>query len=385
MGWWLFARQLTGPLGEALALDTGIRQQQMLWTESILLGWGQGTLERLVEVFAQPVEAVIAPWGGPTCLLATGGLVGFAALTALLIYLAARHRERWDRGGDPRRAAAADAAALGALWTGGVVLAGGPRSELVLLMIAGWTALALIKTAPDPPARQAAIPASHRVTGVLLGLLAALAFVLALPTWGSAILRQAPRPGTPAQVHRQRLGLAARLNPFEPAIALAQAAAWRQAMTDSEHWQESLYLRVVGLYRRAERLDPYQPLISLNLAHFQALCDRQEAAVLTVQDALERMPADRELITWLYSFARRQGLSTLAYRMLRHGQQVDPTHPAWWHQCYVRASRLGQGPQARWALAVALTCDPGDPDLVREAWSARQPAAPPPPAPIPEN
>jgi hypothetical protein len=299
-----------------------------------------------------------------------------AILALLLIYLMARPRRRANLESNLEAVRAAQWSTVSALVMGGFFLGGGPRSELALFALAGWIALAL--TAPSRSQVPSRLPASQLAAGGLLGVAAALALLLVLPAVGVSLARGAGRLQATPILYRQRLALAGRFNPFDPRIPLALATSRRQSMSETDPWDEFDYLRVVGLYRHAARLDPYDPSIPLRLAEFQTYWDRQEEAVLTVQQALERLPSDPSLIGWLYDFSERHGYTALAERMLRRAQQNEPARVFWWRERALKERQLGQLPRAARALAVAMTRSPGDPQLVRDAWRSNQPSAPPP-------
>ena len=135
-------------------------------------------------------------------------------------------------------------------------------------------------------------------------------------------------------------------------------------------WSESSYLRVVHLYRQAEQLDPYETLYPLRLAIFQLECDRSKDAVRTTRQALERRPNSLDLLNWYYLTATRLNLDAEARLALERGLLTAPMDNRWWLRRYRLARRQGEGPQARAALAVALTANLEDPSLIQAARRA---------------
>ncbi|MEN6625856.1 MAG: hypothetical protein ABFD69_06470 [Candidatus Sumerlaeia bacterium] len=379
VGWRLIEAQQPRAIDAALRMAEGMRQQELLWTRSLLLGWGHGTLERLMEAFARPMAIDPPPWGGVNYLLATGGLAGLALLLVLLVYMMLWPRGRWGIETEPLAPAAAHWGVMPLLMTGGMLLMGGPRSEMAVLALAGWLALTLVKARIDP-ARGQALPMSHIAGGALIALTAGvLIFSLAMPTWGTSILLRTNIDAMAPESYRARLDRAARLNEHDPRIRMMLARSWRQTMTNTPGWSESNFLRVVGLYNTAAGLDPYDTLIPMRLAEFLVAADRP--AIAEIEVALDRMPKDPALIRLLLAEANREKRPDLAYQMVRRGLMVQPAEPAWWLEQAQMAEELGQIPLAQRSLAIALTGGLDDPrgTYIRAAWVARKgvPAVPP--------
>lgn len=384
IGWRLVQLQQPAAIERALQMAEGLRQQEILWTHSMLFGWGHGTLEQLMEAFAQPKAIEPSPWGGVSYLLATGGLVGFGLLMIMLIYMMLWPRGRWGIETEPLAPAAAHWGVMPLLMTGGMLLSGGPRSEIVVLAIAGWLALALVKARIDPGRPEGGLPVSHVAGGTVLALTAAVLIVsLARPAWGSSILIRTSMAAMSPEDYRARLERAAELNRHEPAIRKALAQSWRQTMTATPGWRESYYLNVVRLYQEAAALDPYDVSIPMELAEFLRRAERP--AFETLEDALNRMPKNPVLIKRILFEAELEKEPDLAYQMLRRGMMVEPDDPWWWLQDARSALELGQLPKAQRSLDIALTgAFSLDPDLwpeyVRAAWNAGRtvkPALPP--------
>ncbi len=386
IGWRMVQLQQPRAVEKAVQMAEGLRQQEILWTHSMLLGWGHGTLEKLMEAFALPKAMAAAPWGGVSYLLASGGLVGLGLLLILLIYMMLWPRGRWGTETEPLAPAAAHWGAMPLLMTGGMLLAGGPRSEMAMLALAGWLALALVKARIDPGRGRDGLPSSHVAGGIMLALTSCVLIAsLARPAWGESLyIRTKNRlHAMDAESYRSRLERAAELNPHEPGIRMALAASWRKTMTETAGWRESYYLNVVRLYGEAAALDPYDVQVPLSLAEFLNLAERP--ALEPLEDALDRMPKNTTLIKRLLLEAEREKEPELAYQMLDRGLAVEPSDPWWWMQDARSALDLGQVPQAQHALAIALT---GALDLapeqraeyVRAAWSVSRgsrPAVPP--------
>lgn len=380
LGWRLVQLQQPRAIEKALQMAEGLRQQEILWTHSMLLGWGRGTLEQLMEAFAQPRPIVAAPWGGVSYLLATGGLIGLGLLLILLVYMMLWPRGRWGIETEPLAPAAAHWGVMPLLLTGGMLLTGGPRSEMVVLALAGWLALALVKARIDPARDQRGLPVSHIAGGAMLALTAAVLIVsLARPARGTSILLHTSQLKMSPEEYRAKLERAAELNPHEPGIRKALAESWRRSMTETPGWRESYYLNVVRLYNEAAALDPYDVNIPLGLAEFLRLAERP--TIETLEDALDRMPKNTDLIKRLLIEAEREKEPDLAYQMLDRGLMVEPSNPWWWLREARSAHELGQLPQAQRALAIALTGalnldHEQRAECVRAAWNAAHSAKP---------
>lgn len=370
VGWNHFISQQRLPVDRALMLEAGIRAQEALWMQSVLFGWGHGTAGRLGEVLAVPNPVMIPDWGGLFGLLAIGGLIGLTLLLVWIAFLILHREPRVARPPGPT-GRMAEVAAPVALFVAGLQLTGGARSAVVLLVIAGWSALALA----DVPTRMrthSAAGLNRRLALALVGFIGViLSLLLFKPTHGQVILRQTAGADLPSAVMRGRLLAAQRANPFIPEIPRALAVSYRKTMEESPGWSETNYLNVVRSYRRAIALDPYETQYPLELARFQLLCRREEEALETVQAALARMPNSIELIDWLYNSALAQNRTSLAYNMQVDGLALAPGERRWWVRRYELTHAQGQIPLAAQALAVALTANPEEPALVTALWNSR--------------
>ena len=385
IGAWIGFRYLASvrdlPTPVALAIERGAEAEQHLWVQSILVGWGHRAVVRLAEVLAAPHPAIVSPWGGPFGLLAIGGVIGTALLALWIAYLIVRRPNRDPAGRSPLTQLAGAATPI-ALLVGGLILVGGARSAVVMFLLAGWSALALVDS--EERTRRGAASVFGRRLAMGLAACGALAVTVALwmPVRGRSILENAARERLDPAVYRAKLVKARRLNPFDPAIPLAQAHAWREAMNRSPQWSESLYLRVVRSYDTAIRLDPYETLYPIRLALFQLLCKPEDVAIETIHRALNRHPNAMDLVDWLYLTTLRQNRTRLAYGMLEKGLALEPDRKRWWLRRFEWYQTQGQGPLAGQALAVALTAAPDDPNLLSHALKAgRAPRRALPPVP----
>ncbi len=372
-------RNLPTPL--ALAIERGAEAEQDLWIQSILVGWGHRAVVRLAEVLAAPHPAIVSPWGGPFGLLAIGGVIGTVLLAIWIAYLIVRRPNR-DPLGSSHLTRLAGAATPIALLLGGLILVGGARSAVAMFLLAGWSALALVDS--EQRTRRVATSLFGRRLALGMAACGALAVTVALwmPVRGRSILENASRGHLDPAAYRGKLLKARRLNPFDPAIPLAQAHAWREAMNRSPQWSESLYLQVVRSYDTAIQLNPYETLYPIRLALFQLLCKPEDVAIETIQKALNRHPNAMELVDWLYLTTLRQNRTRLAYGMLEKGLALEPDRKRWWRRRFEWYQTQGQGPLAGQALAVALTAAPDDPNLLSHALRAgRAPRQALPPVP----
>jgi hypothetical protein len=375
VGGWLASIQQPSALQGGLALHEGFRVQETLWFRSLLTGWGEQSMARLVDAFAGERTATLPEWGGPVGFLARFGVGGLMLLIAWGLTGLVRAR-RLAHGQSAHEPAARDAHALDvaspalacSLAMSGVAIGGGPRTMLVLFVLGGWTALAL--AAPPggtPEPRRARAPLAAASALALAGL--ALSLLLGMPTWGKAIQRAALRSGEQWAVTERRLLRARALNPYDPSIAVALATVKRNEMNASPGWNDSLYTSVVNYYRDARTLDPYDPLIAMRLSQFQLLCDRDEEAFASIREALETQPRSTALVDYFILTAIGRGHTSLAMEMIQYGLRLDPRRADWWQHRSALARRLGQGPTARRALGLALSAAPDDPERVRQAWA----------------
>lgn len=374
-GWHLSDGQLNGPLRTSLAIHAGFSAQRVLWLQSILFGWGDSVLTRLIDVVAEPARFVTPPWGGFIGMLARGGLVGFVVIAVWALVLHRRLR-REVRTHQP--VALALPAALAAVFMIGLMVAGGPHSRLACLALGGWLGLALARSPRLRPARSPGAPMGL-APGLVVGcFLALVTVVVALPTWGESLIvaaqSQAEAIG-PAGM-QQKLYSAQNLNPFDPRVPLGLADAARKSASLAGSRDELTYQHVVRLYQDAQRLDPYDTVIPLRLANFQLQNDLQEEAVETVATALSRRPNSQDLMFWLFLVYVRLNQNGKADGILAQALANHPSSHEWWYRQYDLSHRLGQGPMAAEALAVVLTGSPENPELVRRVWETAHQDAP---------
>lgn len=392
-GWEMTRRQLDASLRTALAIQAGLVAQRALWLQSLIFGWGGRVLEHLIPVVSEPVRAITPPWGGFTGALARGGLAGIGVL---LVWCVALNRQVRRASPTPWARVLSLIAAMAAFFMLGLLALGAPRPRLALFILAGWLALALIKPLRHaPPARGRHAPPGPGAAVFACALLAVLAGVLALPLYGQLLtaaaqaqasrteLANAVKAGGGKNIDlqairlggewvRQQLLNARDFNPFDPAIPVGLAMSYRKQMGPEDAGDEVNYLKVVRFYEDARKLDPYDTSIPLALANFQNQFDRQEEAFKTVSDALVCRPHSQELLDWVFGTALRLNQNALADRMLAQALALNPMSTTWWLGQYKLARRIGQGPLAAQALAVALTGAPASPDLVELTWSSMQ-------------
>lgn len=370
MGALMVSRQFDAPMRAAMAINAGFTAQRELWLQSVLFGWGGGLLDRMIQVVAEPALSATPPWGGLSGVLARCGIVGVGLLFAWTVML--NRLVRRPVGGKHVRALSL-AAALAAFFLIGMMISGAPHSRLAAMVLTGWLGLALIRPITRRT-RQPHVVAPRVVPGVMAMMLAVfVAVALALPTWGQSMTGAARAQGGKRGViwTQRKLYQARGLNPFDPAIPMGLAETYRK-LGEAEGRDELIYVRVLNLYHEAQRLDPYDALIPLRLANFQLNYDRQEEAVTTVKDALRRQPKSQDLLGWLFLVAIRLNNNAEADKTLTQAMAYHPMSVTWWRHQYALARRLGQGPLASQALAVALTGAPEDPMLAQADWEAAQ-------------
>ena len=371
---WSRLGELEGlPMLSALEVDHALRIQDRLWMQSVLFGWGPGATDSLTRVLAAPHPIVMPQWCGPLSLMAQVGLLGLAALivwAAVLVRRLAQPRTAWNA-----------AAAVCALFLVGLIVAGGPRRPLVLFILAGWSALAVTT---KPATRSAPVPLRRWLPSTVAGVaLFGLICVLWFPVHSEGLRRAAAIEPAGSSTQRLLLARASRSNPFDPAVALDQARAWKESMAEYAEWSETIYRRTVELYRRTEALDPFDTSLPFELSRFQLEVEREEDAIQTVNRALERIPNATNLIDWMFVTAIARDRSPLAHQMLDRGLLIEPNQLRWWIRRFDLTHALGQGPLSAQSMSIALTDHPENIAMVRAAWSASAPTGNETPGPSP--
>lgn len=346
-----------------------------LWSQSVLAGYGYGPLMRLLRTATEPAAIADPRWMGWTGFLASGGaglLLVLVVLSGLLIRRELHSRVEHRAG------------ALGAQFTVGLIILGGPNSMIPLLLLIVWSALAFSAPLIDEVRRPEAAPFAFNLARFsrwsLVGTLILLAIVclrFRRPFSANEILNEisVERSATPEL--EAALNRAESLNPWTPVAPLIRAAWLREALTESKQWDESLYRSICRAYEAAIRLDPYEPTIVLRLADVQSVAERSDAALATVEEALERTPGAVELIAWVYFHAMTHNRMEVAARMVERSLMLEPHAPRWWRDRFRFERDAGRGPRARVALHVALTSAIDDPDeiekeLIRTAFLRRE-------------
>jgi tetratricopeptide (TPR) repeat protein len=357
------------PQALALELAAGRAVFPDLWLQSLLGGWGRHALPTLTEIAAEPHNAALLAWSGPWMLPATQGLLGIALLGWIALALIGR-RGRSARHGQRRTPAGVAAAAL---LTAGLIAGGGPLSSIAWFALAGWTALAWAPAPGSPPARGRDAesrwsPSAIGATGIVAIALFVLTLALAMPVRGDRLAARGADKQRPLAERERLLSRAEGLNPFNPAIPMRLASVLRERMNTTTPWSESLYLSVIGAYRRAQRLDPTQTSYPLTTAKFQMLCERRDDAFETVEAALDRRPHAAELLDWLYATTLRLDRPREAFQTLERGARMEPMRADWWARQYRLAEARGQSTLAARSLGRALTANPNDPQWVVESW-----------------
>jgi hypothetical protein len=324
-----------------------------LWAESVLMGHGFAPLMRLLRVYTEPAMIAEPRWMGWTGMLASGGI----ALLLILGFVSTWLTWREIHGRVEHRAAA-----LGAQFSIGLIVVGGPNSMLPLLILFVWTALAVsVPPVPVRPRRPAPAAAGN-LEYVRRGALAILLLILAFDCLGFR------RPFTASRILNQISGLiektpqaerqvekAARLNPENPLPHLIRAAWQREMLTQSRGWDESLYRSICREYEAAILLDPYEPTIPLRLAEVQGIAKRTEAALETMEEALRRTPGAVDLMSWVYFHATSNNRMDSAKAMIDRRLMLEPEAPHWWRDRFQFEQDAGRASRARVALNVALT------------------------------
>lgn len=346
----------------------------LIWMQSMALGWGPGVYDRLSAMLAEPALWRPVAWGGPGYTLASMGLAGASSMLILALWILARGAGAvpgpHGRLAGPRGLFETRCMALAALWSFGLMLGGGPRSGLFLFAVVTLAAAAVARGAgrSGPPPRR------HWVYGfwVTAGS-ATLTVLMAIPTWGGHMAAKGSGRKNPVDKIYD-LQRAERWLPRDPSIQLALASAWRARMTATPRWDQSYFDAVTEHYRRAVECDPYDPAPALQWIDFLDRCEHGAEAVEVAQATLGRQPNSDYWHRWLALRAMRNESTTLAGQTIAAGLRLRPDDPGWWDMRYRLAHRLGQGPVAGQALAIALTARPSAPETVAEDWRWREAA-----------
>lgn len=332
-----------------------------LWSQSVLTGHGHGPLMRLLRTATEPAVIAEPRWMGWTGFLASDGVLALfllAVLSGVLVWREGRSRVEHR------------AAALGAQFTIGLMIFGGPNSMIPILLLVGWTALAL--SVPFADFRASAARAFNlRVQQISRWALAATLILLAVvclrfrgPFVAGEILNEISTERTATEETTAKLERAEALNPWSPVPHLIRAAWRREELTRAPRWDESLYRSICESYERAMSLDPYESTIVLRLADVQSIAERSEEALATVETALERTPGAVDLIAWVYFHATTHNRPEVARRMVNRSLMLEPEAARWWRDRFRFERDAGRGPRARVALHVALTAAVNQPDEV---------------------
>ncbi len=364
-GWSLHTLQQYRSTGQEIVVQRGLDAIKYLWIQSTALGWGHNTLASLVDIVTLPHAAKSPEWAGPAGYPATHGYLGVGFLICLAIMLCLRGRRK-DIKASCMLADLSETATCITLFLVSLVLAGGPRGPLPLLLLFGWLALSLTRS----PFQSRGHHSGFTFTLPLLVaiVMAGITLVTYGPIKGQVLFDKLDDRHQPPERFRLHLQQARKLNRYDSRIPVALANSWQRSMTRSPGWQEDMFNQVDFYYREASRLDPYDTLITMRHANFLLKCERRDAAIATARKALAKNPHSSDLATWLFLVAIRHDYLKLAFEILDYGIRLEPYNPWWWKWRYRLTARLGQGPLARQSLAVALTGNPENPELISRSW-----------------
>ncbi len=364
-GWSLHTFQQFGSTGQEIVVQRGVDAIKDLWLQSTAFGWGNNTLASLVGVVALPHAARSPEWAGPAGYPAAHGYLGVGFLICLAIILCLGGRRK-DTKGSCIPANISETATCIALFLISLVLAGGPRGPLPLFILFGWLALSLTRSPFQSRGN------TRGFTSTLPLLVAIFMVCITLVTYGpikgQVLFYTSDNRHQSPERFRLHLHQARELNRYDSRIPVALANSWQRSMSRSPKWQEDMFNQVDFYYREASKLDPYDTLITMRHANFLLKCERQDAAIATARKALKINPHSSDLATWLFLVAIRHDYNKLAFETLDYGIGLEPYNPWWWKWRHRLTARLGQGPLARQSLAVALTGNPENPELISRSW-----------------
>ena len=356
----------------------------MLWTRSVLFGWGRTVLLRLTGVISEPIAKDLPIWSGWIGAVAAHGLLAMvaAAVVAMGVVRVAFHRRR----GGAQLASSRQMSLLASQALLGLLVVGGPNSSIPFFLWAGWLGLGFEQPPTlfekvDDPEHEAKAQRAEIIwwasTVTTICILFTLSLGLMAPVWSRSILAGIE----PEDLNDPDLGFriqrARTLEPWNPNVELAMAAWLRGRLTQTPGWDESLFDRTCRTYREAMTLDPYDPLIAMRLAEVQTLAGRVDDALTTARRALLMNPSSRELIEWIYLYALRQNRTAIASEMIERALAAQPESPQWWRRRYEYEKAAGRGPSAGVALNVALTSALGEDSdalggLVKASFARRE-------------
>lgn len=369
VAWFCLAR-----VDRLAALDGGLamvgRQSvELLWTKSILFGWGGSALERMAKVFAEPAAATFPGWLGWTGTAAAYGILSFVGAVALALLVARSALRRVRAGARMDEPGQLSLLAAQALLV--AIFFGGPNSSVPFALFCVWLGLGCA----SPPGSSGSVAGLTLWRGAL-GVPTALAVLSGCivgfgPTWArsyaAGLTLEDYQDADRAWKLSRRLDLARTLSPWDPKIEEADGIRLREELQRglAYGWNEPLYRRIVEAYRRAEALDPYDAGVTLQLAKTQRTAERPDDAAETIRRALRANPGAESLMEWLYIYARDRKDERLAVEVADLALRVRPHSPRWWRRRHDLDHDAGRGPEAGSALRVALTADPDDKRLVR--------------------
>lgn len=352
-------------LASASAVERGSEALEILWTRSLLFGWGSHPLPRLAVPVASPASVALPEWSGPYGPLAAFGIVGALVagwLSLGLIRMSLRRARLGMRPGEgPQLSLLAAQSLLAAIFVGG------PRSALPFVLLAAWLSLGVARTAGLRAAQRAS--SGHTVwralcaTPVCLAVFAGLV-VATGPVWARSYVKGLELEDFTdedgAWRLSRRLDLARTLSPYDPKVELAEGLRLRESLQRDlkSGWNEPIFVRMCDAYRRAMELDPYDDAIPLRLAAMQTEAKRPREALETIRRGLATSPSSEPLLRAMFAQARERRDVELADEALERALAVAPHAAFWWTRRYEFDHAMGRGPSAGRALQLALTADP---------------------------
>lgn len=385
LGWICVKFYLTTPDATqrdmAGAIERGRETIELIWTKSVLFGWGKDVSTRLAEVFAEPMTIEIPDWQGIQGTMAAYGVSSLfmgGLVTLALMWHAGRRAQFYSLS----LSSAPQLALLAAQTFIWLILVGCPESVLPWLILGCWIGLGLASGSYARYQADSSSPFEDEEEFTQVGMTARLGFVgvvelaviigcfIALrPTLGNHWISNITPEDLIDPKLAGRIERARSVAPWNPEVEVKEAQRVREHLQTISvaNWNEELFQRANSAYYRAHQADPYDPLITLQHAKLLDLAERPEEAQRIVLAALEITPSSETLVEWLYYHANRRRYDELALEMIHWGIRLQPRQSKWWQRLYSIEALEGRGSRAGHALGTALTGEPENKLLVQAA------------------